>query len=74
MEQVRHLGSGMYGGGIPRPALGIINVILTRPGSDIGVSFKVMSMVRGSNLEAKNQTPNRARVVTPTLSFLEEDK
>ena len=28
----------------------------------------------GSNLEAKNQTPKRARVVTLTLSFLEEDK
>ena len=74
MEQVRHSGSGMYGGSIPRPALGTINVILTRPGSDIWVSSKVMSIVRGSNLEAKNQTPKRARVVTLTLSFLEEDK
>ena len=64
----------MYGGSIPRPALGTINVILTRPGIDIWVSSKVMSMVRGSNLEAKNQTPKRARVVTLTLSFLEEDK
>ena len=64
----------MYGGSIPRPALGTINVILTRPGSDIWVSSKVMSIVRGSNLEAKNQTPKRARVVTLTLSFLEEDK
>ena len=58
----------------PWPALGTINVILARLGSDVGASSRVMSVVGGSNLEAKNQTPKRARVVTLTLSFSEEDK
>ena len=53
-EQVGHSGSGMYGGGAPRPTWGTINVILTRLGSDIGVSSRVMSVVGGSNLEARN--------------------
>ena len=64
----------MYGGGAPRPALDTINVILARPGSDIGMSSRVMSLVGGSDLEVRNQTAKRARVVTPTLSFSEEDK
>ena len=38
------------------------------------MSFRVMSMVGGSNLEARNQTAKRARVVTLTISFLKEDK
>ena len=64
----------MHGNSIPRPALGTINVILSRPRGDIRASFKVMSMVGGSDLEAKDQTPKRARVmVPPSLSFFEED-
>ena len=74
MEQVGHLRSGMYGGGTPQPTLGTIDVILTRPGNDIGVSSKAMSVVEGSNLEARNQIPKRGRVVTRILSFLKEDK
>jgi len=57
----------------PRPALGTINVILARLRSNVRVSSKIMSVVGGSDLEAKNQTPKRARVmVTPTLSFSED--
>ena len=40
----------MHGNGIPRPALGTINVILARPGGDIRTSFGVMSVVGGSDL------------------------
>ena len=44
----------MYEGGTPRPALGIINVILARPGTNVEVSSRVMSVVGGFDLEAKN--------------------
>ena len=64
----------MYGGGAPRPALDTINVILARPGSDIGMSSRVMSLVGGSDLEVRNQTAKKAKVVILTLSFSEEDK
>ena len=40
----------MHGNGIPRTALGTINVILARPGGDIRTSFGVMSVVGGSDL------------------------
>ena len=75
MEQVGHLGSGMYGDDAPWLTLGTINVILTRLGSDVGVSSRVMSVVGGFNLEARNQAPKRARVMaTLFLGFFKEDK
>ena len=65
----------MHEDGTPRLALGTINVILARPRSNVRVSSRIMSVVGGSDLEAKNQTPKRARVmVTLTMSFSEEDK
>ena len=48
MEQVRHLGNGMHGNGIPWPALGTINVILARPKGDVKESSGVMFVVGGS--------------------------
>ena len=57
MEQVGHLGSGMYGDDAPWLTLGTINVILARLGSDVGASSRVMSVVGGFNLEARNQAP-----------------
>ena len=74
MEQVRHLGNGMHGNDTPQLVLGTIYVILARPGGDVRESSRVMFVVRGSNLEAKNQTPKRAKVMVPSsLSFSEED-
>ena len=70
MEQVKHLGNGTHGNGTPQPVLGTINVILARPRGDVRASSGVMSVVGGFDLEAKNQTPKRARVmVPPSLSF-----
>ena len=41
----------------------------------MGLGTRVMSVGGGSNLEARDQAPKRARVlVTPTLGFFEEDK
>ena len=45
MEQVRHSGNEMHRNGAPRQALGTINVILVRPGGDVGASSRVMFMV-----------------------------
>ena len=65
----------MHGNGTLRPALGIINVILARPGGDDRASSRVMSMVGGSDLEARDQTHKRTRVmVPPSLSFSKDDK
>ena len=65
----------MHGNNTPRPALGTINVILARPGGDVRASSGVMSMVGGSDLEARNQTPKRARAkVPPSLTFSKENK
>ena len=47
MEQVEHLGNEMHRNGAPRPALGTINVILVRPGGDVGASSRVMFVVGG---------------------------
>ena len=70
VEQVKHLGNGTHGNGTPQPVLGTINVILARPRGDVRASSGVMSVVGGSDLEAKNQTLKRARVmVPPSLSF-----
>ena len=70
VEQLGHSGSGMHGNDTLRPALGIINVILARPGGDVRASSGVMSVVRGSDLEARDQTHKRTRVmVPPSLSF-----
>ena len=44
----------MHGDGAPRLALGTINVILARPGSEARASSKVMFVVGGSDLEARN--------------------
>ena len=65
----------MHGNYTPRPALGTINVILTKPEGDVMPSSNVMSVVGGSDLKARDQTHKRARVmVPPNLSFSEEDK
>ena len=65
----------MHGNGTSRPALGTINVILARPGGNVRASSGVISMVGGFDLEARDHTPKRARVmVPPSLSFSEEDK
>ena len=75
MEQVEHSGNGMHGNNIPQLVLGTINVILARPRGDAKASSRVMSVVGGSNLEARDQIPKKARVmVPPSLSFSEEDK
>ena len=75
VEQVKHSGNGTHGNGTPQPVLGIINVILARPRGDAKASSRVMSVVGGSNLEARDQIPKKARVmVPPSLSFSEEDK
>ena len=47
MEQVEHSGNEMHRNGAPRPALGTINVILVRPGGDVGASSGVMFVVGG---------------------------
>ena len=50
-------------------------MIFAKPGSDVGASSRVMSMVKGPNVEARDQALKRARVmVTPVLGFSEEDK
>ena len=65
----------MHENSTPRPALGTINVILARPGGDVRASSNVMSMVGGSDLETRNHTPKKAKVMVPlSLSFSKEDK
>ena len=44
----------MHGNYTPRPALGTINVILTKPEGDVMPSSKVMSVVGGSDLKARD--------------------
>ena len=65
----------MHRNDTPWPTLGTINVILARPRDDVMASSGVISMVGGFDLEARDQTPKRAKVmVPPSLSFFEEDK
>ena len=65
----------MHENNTPWPALGTINVILARPGGDVRASSNVMSMVGGSDLEARNHTLKKAKVMVPlSLSFSKEDK
>ena len=54
MEQVEHSGNGMHGNNIPQLVLGTINVILARPRGDAKASSRVMSVVGGSDLEARD--------------------
>ena len=54
VKQVRYSGNAMHGNDTPRPALGIINVILVMPEGDVMPSSKVMSVIRGSDLEARD--------------------
>ena len=75
VEQVGHSSNAMHGNDTPWPALGTINMILTRLGGDDMPSSRVMSVVEGSDPEASDQSHKRARVmVPPSLSFSEEDK
>ena len=60
-EQAGHSGNAMHGNDTPRPALGIINVILAKLGSDTMPSSRVMSVVGGSGLEAKDQFTKEQR-------------
>ena len=61
--------------GIPRPALGIINVIFATPQGDISSYSGVMSVASNPDVEDKAQVSKRAKmVVVPTLGFSEEDK
>ena len=56
-------------------SIGTINVIFAKPGTDMGLSTRVMFVGEGFDFEASDQAPKRARVmVTPTLGFSEEDK
>ena len=74
MEQVKHLGNETHGNGTPWPALGTINVILARPRGDVRESSGAMSMVGGFDLEARNQTSKRARVIVhPSQSFSKDN-
>ena len=73
--QIRHSGARFHKDGIPCPALGTINMIFAKLGSDVGASSRVMSMIKGPNVEARDQALKKARVmVTPVLGFSEEDK
>ena len=61
--------------GIPRPALGIINIIFATPQGDISSYSGVMSVASNPDVEDKAQVSKRAKmVVMPTLGFSEEDK
>ena len=60
-EQAGHSRNAMHGNNTPRPALGIINVILTKLGSATMPSSRVMSVVGGSGLEAKDQFTKEQR-------------
>ena len=72
---IGHSEAGFHKDGVPRPALGTINVIFTKPGNDVGASSRVVFMVRGLDVEARDKAPKRARVMaTPILGFFEEDK
>ena len=55
----------MHRNDIPWPTLGTINVILARPRDDVMASSGVISMVGGFDLEARDQTPKRAKVMVP---------
>ena len=75
MGQFGHSRVEFHRDGVPRPALGTIHVIFTKPRSDVGVSSSVMSTVRGPNVEARDQAPKITRVMaTLTLVFVKEDK
>ena len=55
--------------------MGTINVIFARPMGDVGTCSRVISMVRGFDLEDRNQAFKKTKMmVTPTLSFSKEDK
>ena len=73
--QMGHSGAGFHRNGAPWPALGTINVIFAKLRGDVGTNTKVMSVVRGLDLEDRVQAPKRAKVLaTPILGFFEEDK
>ena len=75
MGQFGHSRVEFHRGGVPRLALGTINLIFARPGSDVRASSKVMSVGGGPELGARNQAPKRNRVmVHPTMGFSKEDK
>lgn len=75
MGQFGHSGVEFHRGNIPQLALGIINVIFAKPGSDVEACYKVMSVGGFPDLDARDQAPKRAKVmVTPILGFSEEDK
>ena len=61
--------------GIPRLALGTINVIFATPQGNISSYSGVMSVASNLDVEDKAQVSKRAKmVVVPTLGFSEEDK
>jgi len=73
--QFGHSATKFHRDSVPRPALGTINVIFTKPGNNGSSGVGVMSVNRGCDLEAGDWAPKRARlVVTPTLGFSREDK
>ena len=72
MRQFGHLKAEFHKDGAPWPSLGTIHVIFAKPGNDVGSSTRVMSVGGGSDLEARDQAPKRARVlVSFTLGFFE---
>ena len=54
MGQFGHSRVEFHRGGVPRLALGTINLIFARPGSDVRASSKVMSVGGGPELGARN--------------------
>ncbi|XP_075633309.1 uncharacterized protein LOC142605751 [Castanea sativa] len=73
--QFGHQGAGSHRGNTPRPALDTINVILAKPGRELGASSRVMSVWGGPGEEAVkrgNQMAKRVKLsATPVLGFSE---
>ena len=73
--QFEQSGTDSHRDNAPRPPLGTINVIFTKPGSSEGSATGVRSISGGGDLVVGGQVSKKAKLmVTPTLGFSDEDK
>ena len=73
--QLGQFGAKYQRDGIPRPALGIINIIFATPRGNIGSYSGVMFVASCPDAKNEAQAFKRAKMLAvPTLGFSEEDK